>query len=80
MPRPEGRAQIAPLGLLKRYIEDRKTPILTEEGQTVAEVLEALGIPSGLVSIVLVNGHQELKSYVLQNGDVLELVPLVGGG
>ncbi|MEE9491363.1 MAG: MoaD/ThiS family protein [Dehalococcoidia bacterium] len=77
---PEGCAKIAPLGLLKRYIEDRETPILTEEGQTVAEVLEALGIPSGLVAIVLINGRQESKNYVLQDSDVVKLVPLVGGG
>jgi sulfur carrier protein ThiS len=80
MPRPEGHAKITPLGLLKRYVGDRETPILTEEGQTVAEILEALGIPSGLVAIVLINGRQELKNYVLQDGDVVELVPLVGGG
>ena len=80
MPRPEVHAKIAPLGLLKRYIGDRETPILTEEGQTVAEILETLGIPSGLVAIVLINGRQELKNYVLQDGDVVELVPLVGGG
>jgi len=67
-------------GLLKRYIGDRETPILTEEGQTVAEVLEALGISSGLMAIVLINGRQELKNYILQDGDVVELVPLVGGG
>ena len=78
---PEGCAKVTPLGLLKRYIEDRETPILTEEGQTVAEVLEALGIPSGLMAIVLINGRQELlKNYILQDGDVVELVPLVGGG
>ena len=77
---PEGCAKIAPLGLLKRYIEDRKTLILTEEGQTVAEVLEVLGIPSVLVALVLINGRQELKNYVLQDGDVVKLVPLVGGG
>ena len=77
---PEGCAQMTPLGLLKRHIGDRETPILTEEGQTVAEILEALGIPSGLVAIVLINGRQELKNYVLQDGDVVELVPLVGGG
>jgi len=50
---------------------------LTAEGQTVAEVLETLGIPSGLVAIVQINGRQELKDYVLQDGDVVELVPEV---
>lgn len=46
----------------------------------MAEVLEALGIPSALVAIVLINGRQELKNYVLQDGDIVKLVPLVGGG
>ena len=72
--------EITPVGLLKKYIGDRETPILTGGGQTVAEALEALGIPSMLVALVLINGRQELKDYVLQDGDVVKLVPLVGGG
>ncbi len=31
-----------------------------------------MGIPSLLVALVLINGHQELKNYVLQNGDVVK--------
>ena len=77
---PAGSVEITPVGLLKKYIADRETPIVTGEGQTVAEVLEALGIPSMLVALVLINGRQELKDYVLQDGDVVKLVPLVGGG
>ncbi|MEE8162507.1 MAG: MoaD/ThiS family protein [Anaerolineae bacterium] len=77
---PEGCVKINPVGLLKRYIGNREPPILTGGGQTVAEVLEALGIPSALVAIVLINGRQELKNYVLQDGDIVKLVPLVGGG
>lgn len=77
---PTGHVEITPVGLLKKYIGDKETPIVTGEGQTVAEILEALGIPSVLVALVLINGRQELKSYVLQDGDVVKLVPLVGGG
>jgi len=75
-----GCVEITPVGLLKRYIGDRETPIVMRGGQTVAEALEALGIPSALVAIVLVNGRQVGKSYTLQDGDVVKLVPLVGGG
>ncbi len=72
--------EITPVGLLKKYLGDRETPIVTREGQTVADALEVLGIPSMLVALVLINGRQELKDYVLQDGDVVKLVPLVGGG
>lgn len=50
------------------------------EGQTVAELLERLEIPSGLVAIAVVNGRQQGKEAVLREGDTLKLLPLVGGG
>jgi sulfur carrier protein ThiS len=78
--RPEGSVEITPVGLLQKYIGDRETPIVTRGGQTVAEVIETLAIPAALVAVVLINGRQELKNYVLQDGDVVKLVPLVGGG
>jgi len=77
---PESYVEIIPVGLLKKYIGDRETPIVTRRGQTVTEVIETLGIPSVLVAVVLINGRQELKDYVLQDGDVVKLMPLVGGG
>jgi hypothetical protein len=39
-----------------------------------------VGIPSVLVALVLINGRQELKNYVLQGGDVVKSAPLIGGG
>ncbi|MFQ5886841.1 MAG: MoaD/ThiS family protein [Anaerolineae bacterium] len=39
-----------------------------------------MGIPPDLVAVVMVNGRQEPKSYLLQEGDQVKLVPLVGGG
>jgi sulfur carrier protein ThiS len=77
---PKGCVEITPVGLLKKYIGDRETPIVMEGGPTVAEVIEALGIPSVLVAVVLINGRQKSKDYVLQDGDMVKLMPLVGGG
>jgi len=39
-----------------------------------------LGVPSPLVGIVLVNGRQVEKSYVIEEGDEVKLIPLLGGG
>jgi len=76
-----GYIEVIPVGLLKRYVGDRELPILVDGGnRTVDELLGELGIPSPLVAIVLVNGRQELKTHILQDGDVVKLVPLVGGG
>jgi sulfur carrier protein ThiS len=50
------------------------------EGQTVADLLERLEIPSGLVAMAVVNGRQRGKEAVLREGDTLKLLPLVGGG
>jgi sulfur carrier protein ThiS len=47
---------------------------------TVEDVLVRLAIPSDLVAIVLINGLQRPKSHPLAEGDVVKLVPLMGGG
>jgi sulfur carrier protein ThiS len=73
------RVEISPLGVLRRYAEGRE-PLSVEAGRTVYQLLEELGIPSDLVAVVMVNGRQELKSYPLQEGDQVKLVPLIGGG
>ena len=44
------------------------------------EVIEDLGLNPDLVAIVMVNGRQKFKSYRLQDGDNVKLVPMVGGG
>ena len=51
-----------------------------EAGRTVYQLLEELGIPSDLVAVVMVNGHQRSKSYLLREGDQVKLIPLIGGG
>jgi thiamine biosynthesis protein ThiS len=71
--------QLTLVGLLKKYAPP-DTPLTIEPGQTVAEVIGDLGVDPDLVAIVMVNGRQKLKSYRLQDGDQLKLVPMVGGG
>lgn len=72
------RVKVVPVGMLKNYITPEM--VTANSGQTVHQLLEGLGIPSDLVAVVMVNGRQESKSYLLQEGDQVKLVPLVGGG
>ncbi len=76
-------AQIKPAGLLKSYTDGK--PVVEIEnadlaGKSVWDILESLHIPSGMVAMVLVNGILQQKDYLVQDGDVIQLVPLIGGG
>jgi sulfur carrier protein ThiS len=66
-------------GMLKDYLGGR-AEISVEPGQTVREMLQALKIPSEVVAFVAVNGHQQTKDYVLQEGDLIKILAVIGGG
>jgi len=72
------RVKVVSVGMLKKYITQER--VTANSGQTVRQLLDGLGIPPDLVAVVMVNGRQESKSYLLQKGDQVKLVPLVGGG
>jgi sulfur carrier protein ThiS len=72
-------AIIRPLGMLKSYI-DGKTEIAVEAGQTIRQMLQALGMPPEVVALVTVNDEQQPKDYVLQDGDTVRLMAIIGGG
>ena len=65
--------------MLKNYIGD-KAEVAVEAGRTVREAMVALGIPPEVVALVLVNDAQQPKDYVVQNGDVVKLIAVIGGG
>ena len=72
-------AQIKPVGMLKSYIGGQ-TEVAVEAGRTVREAIAALGIPPEIVALVMVNEEQQPKDYVLQEGDVVKLMAVLGGG
>ena len=72
-------AQIKPVGMLKSYIGGQ-TEVAVEAGRTVREAMAALGIPPEIVALVMVNEEQQPKDYVLQEGDVVKLMAVLGGG
>ncbi len=70
---------IRPLGMLKDYIGGQPETTV-EPGRTIRDTLLALGIPPELAALVLVNDEQQSKEYILQEGDVLKLMAVIGGG
>jgi len=72
-------AQIKLVGILKSYVGG-KSEVMVASGKTIRESITALGIPSDIVALVTVNNTQQSKDYVAQEGDVITLLAVVGGG
>jgi sulfur carrier protein ThiS len=70
---------IRPLGMLKEYIGGQPEATV-EAGRSIRETMLALGIPPELAALVLVNDEHQGKEYVLQEGDVLKVMAVIGGG
>lgn len=70
--------EVIPVGFLRPVLPDRLH--LPAAGKTVAQLLGELAIQPDLVAVVLVNGRQAPKDAVLAEGDVVKLIPFVGGG
>jgi sulfur carrier protein ThiS len=72
-------ATIRPLGMLKSYIGELKETSV-DAGLSIRETISAIGINPDLVAGVFVNGEQQTKDYVLQDGDDVKLLAVIGGG
>jgi sulfur carrier protein ThiS len=51
-----------------------------EPGRNVRETMLALGIKPDLVAMVSVNDEIESKDYMIQEGDAIRLMAVIGGG
>ena len=65
--------------MLKSYTGDLKE-ISVDAGRTVRETCTILGIDPDLVAGIFVNGEQQSKDYMLQDGDIVKLLAVIGGG
>jgi sulfur carrier protein ThiS len=72
-------AYLHALGIIKTYVGDQ-SEIVIEAGKTVRETLRALNIPPEVVALVVVNDVPQSKEYRVQEGDVIKVVAVVGGG
>ena len=70
------------LGSLQDFLPDRKLPYSAEveEGATVGEVFDSLGMPHDRPRIILVNSSRARVDYILEDGDTLVVIPTLTGG
>jgi hypothetical protein len=76
---------VRPIGLLKAFCRDRldeldRIVLPDRDGSTLEAVCQDIGLPAGLVSLFIVNGHIQERSYRLQTGDDVKCVAIIGGG
>ena len=76
---------LRPIGLLKPYCrkllnDQGQIELADREGHTLEMVCREIGLPEGLVSLFIVNGHPQAASYCLQTGDEVKCVAIIGGG
>lgn len=57
-----------------------KEEFTVEAGDSVRATLTRLGIKPELVAMVSVNGEMQTKDYIIQEGDAVRLLAVVGGG
>lgn len=72
-------AVIKPIGMLKSYI-DNQPETRCAAGISVRQALQALGIPPDLVALVMVNDTVQDKDYLVQDGDLIQIMAIIGGG
>lgn len=69
------------VGPLRRYVQGQELVSLEDwSGRAVSELLERLGVPSRMVTVVLLDGRMVQKNQVLHEGEELKLIPVLGGG
>jgi sulfur carrier protein ThiS len=64
---------------LKAY-QDGKDEFEVESGRSVHETLVSLNIKPEIIALVIVAGEQKSKDYIIQEGDVIKVMAIIGGG
>jgi sulfur carrier protein ThiS len=62
-----------------RHNEDEREIVLTQ-ARTVGEAVGQIDLPQTMGLVMLVNGRLAHWQTELQDGDVLQLLPVIGGG
>ena len=67
------------IGILKQYAHG-ENEIPVDSGMTVRNSLFSIGIPPEIIALVLVNEKPVDKEHVLADGDIVQLIAVIGGG
>jgi sulfur carrier protein ThiS len=76
------RVQIRRFAMLRQYGPPGEDPTALDvpQGTSAADLLARMGIPTGVDTVILVNGRHAVGQTPLAEGDVVTLFPPVEGG
>jgi sulfur carrier protein ThiS len=74
-----GTAELHPKGILKNYTQGQ-IKIVVESGFSLRKVLIDSGIPPELVAMAFVNEIPKDKDEIISEGEIIDLVAVIGGG
>jgi sulfur carrier protein ThiS len=66
-------------GALKDVVGGREH-FEVEPGRSVRETLTSLGIVPDTIALVVVNNEHQSKDYIIQEGDTIRILAVIGGG
>jgi len=72
-------AIIRPTSALRIYIGNKDEAVV-EAGRTVRETLISLNIKPELIALVVIDGENKSKDYIIQDGDIVKVLAVIGGG
>ena len=71
---------LRPIGHLKSMVNDQ-AEVTVPSGISIREALILIKIPPEVVALVVINGiHTADKDTILNDGDVVKLMAVIGGG
>lgn len=72
-------AKLRLIGGLKNFVGGRDN-FHVAPGRSVRETLASLGIIPETVALVVVNDEHQTKDYIIQEGDTIRVLAVIGGG
>jgi sulfur carrier protein ThiS len=63
-----------------RNFNGGKSEVQVQPGHTVREIITGLGIVPETIAVVVVNQEQQDKDYIIQEGDDVLVMAIIGGG
>ncbi len=72
-------AELRPKGMLKQYI-DGMDYVEVPSGIPLRDAISSCGIPPELVAMAFINQKPISKDEILQPGEIIDLVAVIGGG
>ena len=64
---------------IKEFTKGR-SEFIVDSGRSIREIISDTGVDPVIIALVVVNGVQESKEYIVKDDDVIKALAIIGGG